>query len=311
MNRILLTVALTIGLAAGCRRSRDGSGPAAGETESGTLSADGAVWMSFGPNEDRLVISPDIQVIGDSDNGEVITAEALRNDMAIAAETAEDRNETWIPYEGPPAGTDLDGDGTPDLLIYDYSGGAHCCTSVKHIVCSDPPVLVAQIAGWHDVPVYKDVDNDGRYEMSLCDSSYAYWNACFACSPMPRVIYRIERGRCEMAGDLMAGGGPGRQETEAYIRKWQQTLQRFSEIDRKCRQNPDYNLTPEEGEVVDLFWGMTWHTEDGVVCIPPDVWGFLLDLIYSGRIHEAAAALDAVWPGDWGYRNTFANDLLE
>ena len=83
-------------------------------------------------------------------------------------------------FEGPPAGTDLDGDGVPDLLIYDYSGGAHCCSTVKHIVCSDPPVLTAQISGWHSTPVYRNLDGDGHYEKILGDASYAYWNACYS-----------------------------------------------------------------------------------------------------------------------------------
>lgn len=72
----------------------------------------------------------------------------------------------WL-FEGPPAGTDLDGDGVPDLLVYDYSGSVHCCNTIKHIVCSDPPVLTAQICGWHSRPSYRDLDGDGRYEMVI------------------------------------------------------------------------------------------------------------------------------------------------
>ena len=107
-------------------------------------------------------------------------------------------------FKGPPAGTDLDLDGVPDLLLYDYSGRPPCCCStVKHIVCSDPPVITAQISDWLSPPVYEDMDSDGRCEMTVGDMHYVYLQSRSASNALPRVIYRIRQGRYTMAGDLM------------------------------------------------------------------------------------------------------------
>ncbi len=219
--------------------------------------------------------------------------------------------EAWTVFEGPPAGTDLDGDGLPEFLIYDYSGGAHCCATVKHIVCSDPPVLTAQISGWHNTPCYRDLDGDGRYEMIIRDSAYAYWNACYAASPQPEVIFRIRKGHYEMAGDLMRGRSAPAQDTEATLTDLKHRLARLdlflarSQTDRPSQAEP----TEEEKADEDFFFGQCWY-EDGVR-IPPAVWEFLLDLIYTGQINVAATALDSMWPPSKPHKAAFANDLLE
>lgn len=218
--------------------------------------------------------------------------------------------EDFTPFDGPRAGTDLDGDGVPDLLLYDYSGGAHCCHSVKHIVCSDPPVLTAQITGWHCLPVYRDVDGDGRYEMVLGDSSYAYWNACYAASPKPVAIYRIRRGHYDLSGDLMRQRALPQAKVRAKIEELRHRLSRmdFWDARRSESDNPGRKLTAEEEADDDFFEGQCWH--DDHVRIPPEVWAFLLDLIYSGQVGQAVNALETMWPKGKPGQDMFARDLL-
>jgi len=217
-----------------------------------------------------------------------------------------------IRFVGPPAGTDLDGDGVPDLLILDYSGGAHCCSTVKHIVCSDPPVLTAQISGWHSKPSYRDLDGDGRYEMIIGDASYAYWNACYAASPKPQVFFRIRHGHYEIAGDLMRNNAPSAVSIEIDVAELQHQLSRYNSFvirrNSQTNDNAEVKLTPEEQTDDDFFIGQAWR-EDGV-CIPAPVWDLLLDLIYSGQIDAAVNALDSMWPPGKAHKAEFANDLL-
>jgi hypothetical protein len=216
----------------------------------------------------------------------------------------------FTPFDGPPAGTDLDADGVPDLLIYDYSGGAHCCTTVKHIVCSDPPVLTAQISGWHARPEYKDSDGDGKYEMHIRDTSYAYWNACYAASPSPDVVFRIENGRYHIAGDLMRRQGGSSEVTAKRLKELKHRLSRLDLVAARYRDKsePKRVLSAEEEADDDFYQTECWHKGD--VRLPSDVWAFLLDLIYSGRVKEAAQALDTMWPPGKPHQQDFAKDLL-
>jgi hypothetical protein len=217
--------------------------------------------------------------------------------------------EAYSPFEGPPAGTDLDADGVPDLLVYDYSGGAHCCTTVKHIVCSVPPALTAQISGWHADPEYKDLDSDGKFEMHIRDTSYAYWNACYAASPSPKVVFRVENGRYHIAGELMRQQGRTSTDTANRLKEFTHRLSRLDLVLARYRDRskPKRVLSAEEEADDDFFGGEGWHKGD--VHLPSDVWAFLLDLIYSGRVKEAAQALDTMWPPGKPYQQDFAGDL--
>ena len=221
------------------------------------------------------------------------------------------KEDAWILFEGPSAGTDLDGDGIPDILVYDYSGGAHCCSTVKHIVCSNPPVLTAQISGWHATPSYKDLDHDGDYEMSIRDSSYAYWNACYADSPAPMVIYRIHHGQYEMAEDLMRKQALLSGQIKAQADEFKEHLAR---MDQFMARNQLGDAAPSkmsvEEEQDDNFFALEGWGQEGVM-IPPAVWTFLLDLIYSGQVDETVASLDEMWPTGKPGKADFANDLLE
>lgn len=244
--------------------------------------------------------------------GDVLQFAAAGHGMVTTGTLLSDvpRSAPWAPFPGPPAGRDLDRDGTPDLLLYDYSGGAHCCSSVKHIVCSDPPVLAAQIAAWHSDPAYEDLDGDGRYEMRVGDSAYAYWNACFAASPVPEVVFRIRKGRYEMAGDLMRKRGPTAKEARAAANEIRKRLSRFDAYVARSQRpdEPGRKVSAEEEADRDFFDPQGWRNE--AILIPPCVWDLLLRLVYSGQIESAAATLDTIWPAGKPGKGDFARDLL-
>lgn len=216
----------------------------------------------------------------------------------------------YVDFPGPPPGTDLDGDGVPDLLILDYSGGAHCCSTVKHIVCSNPPVLTAQISGSHCRPSYSDLDGDGRYEMTIGDASYAYWNACYAASPEPRVVFRILHGHYLMDADLMRSNAPAADTVGDDIKTLQHRLSRYDVMASRTNQTAKSTLTAEEEADDNFFFGDAWHPDDGSIRIPSPVWKLLLALVYSGQIDATINALNTIWPANKGHKAEFANDIL-
>ena len=62
---------------------------------------------------------------------------------------------------------DINGDGWPELIFSDYSGGAHCCTSVLIVSLrpKGPAVIFDEALGSTDVTI-SDLDGDGRREIT-------------------------------------------------------------------------------------------------------------------------------------------------
>lgn len=103
----------------------------------------------------------------------------------------------------PPPGTDINGDGIPDVIVSYYSGGAHCCSEYAVFSLGRELKLLGVLNGEHSNFEFKDLDNDGKYEAIGRDWTFAYWGTSFAESPAPEVILRWKNGRYRLADDLM------------------------------------------------------------------------------------------------------------
>jgi len=101
----------------------------------------------------------------------------------------------WATAIDPLTGTDLTGEGTPDLVVQSFTGGAHCCfqTLVYDLGVALTPVLRTPPSNC--LGKFEDVDRDGRREFVTCDDLFAYAYCPFAFSPMPKVVLAYERGR--------------------------------------------------------------------------------------------------------------------
>jgi hypothetical protein len=91
-------------------------------------------------------------------------------------------------------GTDINGNGTPDVIINLYSGGAHCCfdVAVYDLGPSLRRVNVPPPPGGNSGGVFEDLDGDGILEYRTADDSFAYAYCCFAASPAVPVILRFD-----------------------------------------------------------------------------------------------------------------------
>jgi hypothetical protein len=80
---------------------------------------------------------------------------------------------------------DLDGDGSPEVLLDSFTGGAHCC-QLTQIFRAGAAGDVRQERNWAD-PGYRlvDLDADARPEFVSADAAFGYQFAAFAFSLSP------------------------------------------------------------------------------------------------------------------------------
>lgn len=189
--------------------------------------------------------------------------------------------DTW---DSPPStshpGADLNADGTPEIQVVTFSGGAHCCTRYIFLdVAADPARVLLELGPSNAHPEAVDLDADGVPEIEYFDDTFAYWNTCYTCSPMPRVVFAYD----PVTRTLRPSDG--------FMRA----------------PIPD-GLDAEAGELqkkIAAATGDQWCWEN------PELWGTMLDLIYSGHADEAARFLDAAWPPEREGRESFLADFLD
>jgi hypothetical protein len=86
-------------------------------------------------------------------------------------------------------GTDINGDGYPDLVVETYSGGAHCCFGTQ--VFSLRPsgaALILQKPESNAGGTFEDLNADGISEFITYDDSFAYQYCPFAAGVTVKVI---------------------------------------------------------------------------------------------------------------------------
>lgn len=185
--------------------------------------------------------------------------------------------------EGRGVDEDITGDGVPDLAVFSYSGGAHCCLTYHlfGLPADGTAVELASIDLEHG-GTFSDLDGDGVFEVVTCDWSWAYAVSCFACINHPEVVLRFTGTGYEMAPELMAQPAP--------------TDEAFSTL------VTDLSLTMSEVETVEY---------DGT---RDRMYSEMLELIYTGHEERAWRLFDAVRPPGSPQRDedlTAFRDVLE
>jgi hypothetical protein len=79
---------------------------------------------------------------------------------------------------------DLDGDGTVEVILEVYTGGAHCCVEAWIYHGAKKTVAKFADAGYR----LRDLDGDGRPEFLTADAAFAYAFSSYAASRFPLLV---------------------------------------------------------------------------------------------------------------------------
>jgi len=189
-----------------------------------------------------------------------------------------------VPCGLPIAGSRVSRHFDRELMVVEWTGGAHCCHYLYIIALEEAPFLIQKIDLEHsELPDFEDLDGDGVVEIVMKDWTFAYWKASYALSPAPIVILKFDGRKWTYAPSLNKRNGSFLLES------------RKREIKRHFKH-----------VMRDAAFGDREDTGAPVL-----LWDGLLTLIYSGQSREARSLLEASWPADNPNRHRFEYQFLE
>lgn len=177
-------------------------------------------------------------------------------------------------------GDDLTGDGIPELLVSEWSGGTHCCYTFhlfrmgerfSHI--QDIALLDADEATFVRRPGVK-----GLVLVTNDYSAFAYFPEGFAGSPAGRVFLSFQGDKFQPDARLMKSNPP----TDTEI--------------TKC---------------AGLFKPSRAWKEKANAGQPMGMWYYATDLIYTGNARQAWKFLDAAWGGSAAEKKKYVGDYQQ
>ena len=200
---------------------------------------------------------------------------------------------------------DLDSDGTSEVIVQNYSGGAHCCTNTTIHRWNGTQFTTVETGFLDGLGVtLDDLDNNGQTELLLADQAFLYRFGSYIESFPPEVILTYQ------AGELI-------DITHQFPERIQAQAQTVQETFLAVRAEHDFRsnamlasyvaLSSQVGELdaawqfmldnhdPDTGWGMSIYDETGeVVGTHPDFPTALrLFLIETGYLSETGQPLRA------------------
>ncbi len=190
-----------------------------------------------------------------------------------------DLNEDLYFLEIPVKAKDINGNNIPDLVVENFSGGAHCCYEFWIYELGKDFSKLLELSGDAE-PKLVDLDNDGIYEIKHSTSLFAYWHACYACSFLPEYILSYKNGHYSLAKELMKKKAPDDKELELIASKIK-------------------------------FTNKPWDSEDTGSFEAPELFSEMLKLIFTGNMNTTWKFLDLAWPRTKPGKMQFKKDFLK
>lgn len=182
-------------------------------------------------------------------------------------------------------GKDITGDGQPDVVISEWSGGANCCLTIHIFEIGSTFRQIGTIAakygdtGPHFMHMDDKDSKNAGLKLQVGDWTFANWHSDFADSPAPKVILRFSDGAYRVSPDLMRSPIPS-----------------VSDLDARVAAIRTYKNNSKS---------KSWPGAD----ISPTLWATMLDLIYTGHAGDAWKFLDRAWPPQISGKDAFARDF--
>lgn len=171
-------------------------------------------------------------------------------------------------------GEDATGDGVPDLIVAEYSGGAECCWTFHVVSMGEPVMPIASIAAQYG-GMFEDLDSDGVPEFVGRDWTFASWQTSLGTSPAPEIVLKYDGTGYVVAQDLMQKPAPD---------------------DREIERRIEAVLTSDG-----------WDDAGP----PPSLWGEALDLMYAGHEELGWQFMLWAWPDGLDGRDEFIAQFRE
>lgn len=171
-------------------------------------------------------------------------------------------------------GTDITGDGKPNLVVNEWTGGSHSDFIFHIFEIGENFRHIQSINAEHsDLVDFENLDEDPALEFPMNDWTFAYWKTCFAQSPAPLVILKYTGTKYEVADQLMRKPGLSPDE--------------LNQMAADIREYPD------------------WKEEQP----PVELWRQMLDLIYTGNMNQAWVVCDLAWPKGMAGKDHFLDEF--
>lgn len=186
---------------------------------------------------------------------------------------------------------DITGDGIPDLVIDEYSGGAHCCYLTTLLELGETAHSIS-LGGGDWVAKFEDLDHKPGKEAIVSDGAFKYRWSDYASSPGAQVILRHDNGSYIMAPDIMKQPPY----TEKQINKIISVIKNSNYSNFRYATNLNTADSTSAKALSNYFTNMLSK---------------VLELIYSGNYFQALQIVDATWPGNKNEKEAFLKDLKE
>ncbi len=173
------------------------------------------------------------------------------------------------PSAANPEIVDLNADGSLELVIQHYTGGAHCCFEYWIYSLGGQLTEIAKLETMDSPLIFHNIDDDAVYEVEGVDKTFAYWQSAYAYSPAPPVIMQFTPTGLILDFEQMRKPPPGESELATTVMRVR------SELGRE--------ISPHHDEA--------WRHAG----IPTAMWATMLDLIYTGNGNTAWEFFDRVW----------------